>query len=411
MKGSTDANPSTPPSGGSGSGSSSTDYSSMPKKSNTSMWVAVIVVIAIVIGLAGYGAGAGWFGGKSSSSNSGGFACTAGSLAGEGSTFVYPLVNAWALTYAQSCGTQVSYAFLGSGAGVSALTAKTVDFGASDAPLTPSQTTALPHSAFTIPETIGAVTVMYNIPGVAKGLNLTGNIVAGIYLGSITNWNVTAITSINPGVKIPNQSVHVIYRTGSSGTSFVFTTWLSASNHTWNTTLGHGTSVAWPVGTGATGSNGVAGTVASTPGAIGYAELNYAALGGNAYAKLLNPAGAYALPTANSTAAAAAAVASHLPLGSASWANVSMINEPGMGTYPLATFSYYLVYSDLGSAVYPGGSMAHANSLVQWLWWCVHTGQTQAPALFYVPLPAAVVTLDEQTIGEITYNGASLTSH
>ena len=181
MKGANDST--APPSGpaGSGSGSGSVDYGSMPKKSSGMTIGIVVVAVLVVLGIVAYGATAGhWFGGGSKNE----FNCTQGTLNGVGSTFVYPLMNDWAITYASDCGTQVNYQSLGSGAGVAQLTAKTVDFGASDAPLSAAQRAALPHSALTIPETIGAVTVMYNIAGVLKGLNLTGNIVAEIYLGT-----------------------------------------------------------------------------------------------------------------------------------------------------------------------------------------------------------------------------------
>ena len=397
-----------------GTTTDSTDYSRMPKKSNTTTWVIAIVVIVVVIALLGYAWGAGLLGNKTTPSAA---SCPSGvsgqAVSGQGSTFVYPLMTFWSTSSVLPCGIALNYLGVGSGAGIAALTQKSVDFGASDAPLSATQRVALPHAAATIPEAIGAVTVMYNIPGVAKGLNLTGPIVASIYLGDISNWNVSAITSINPGVKIPNQAIKTVERADSSGTTYVFTNYLKAENATWATKVGAGTSVVWPVtgGLAEQGSLGVAGQVKSLPGAIGYAELNYAALGGVAYAKLLNPGGAYVLPTAASTAAAAAALAASLPAGTGDWANVSMLNQAGAGTYPLASFTYVMVYTDLGVTYGSAMTQAHATALVQFLWYATHAGQSPLAGLFYVPLPTQVVTVDETTISGITFNGASLTSH
>lgn len=414
MTGNSNATP--PASGGAASssaGGAMTDQQYLQKgskgSSRTGIIVAVIVVVLIVVGV-GVAYAAGWIVKPGTKGLCNGVGTV--SLTGAGSTFIYPMMSVWSTNFNNqySC-AQVSYNSIGSGGGISQLTSKLVDYGASDAPLSPSQRAALPAPAFTIPDALGAVTVIYNVGStLPMPLNLSGTVVAGIFLGQITTWNNPAITSLNPKLTLPSTTITVVHRSDGSGTSFVFTHWLAADNATWASKVGAGLSVSWPTGEGEKGSTGVAGTVASTVGAIGYAEENYAKIGGVGYAAIQNPSGNFIWPNATNTAAAATDIAGSLPSGSGDWANVSIINQPGAQTYPLATLTYVIVYQDLGKAYGSGFSHTDAQWEVNFLHWIVGTGQNNALELFFVPMPNALTQLDYATIGEILYNGASLTA-
>lgn len=399
------------PSGTNAAAPSDADRGHLPKqsKSRTPLYVAIIVIVIVVVGIVGAGAALGWFTKSTSKGN-----CPAGSgqaVNAAGSSLAAPLMQLWTSQY--TCG-QLSYNSVGSGAGITDLTQKTVDFGASDAPLSSTQVSALPggSTVITIPELVAGVAIIYNIAGVAKGLNLSGSVLAGIYLGQITTWNNPAITALNPSAKLPSANITVVERSDSSGTTFVYTSWLSVENSTWKTKVGAATSVTWPTGLKEPGSLGVAGTVKEDPNSIGYADLAYAITNSLAYAAVQGSASpSYILPN-ETNVAAAAAQASSLPAANAEagWNSVSILNEGG-GAYPIATFSYVMVYSDLGSVYGSSESHAHAQGTVAFLWWAVTTGQTYSTGLAYAPLPANVVAADETAINGILYNGASLTSH
>jgi phosphate transport system substrate-binding protein len=396
-------------SGTNSSGASEADKSHLPKKMGRTPIYALVAVVIIVVAIVGYGAAVGWFSPKKAAAN-----CVAETLQGAGSTLVNPVMSLWVQTYAQSTCVQVNYNPVGSGGGVSELTGKLVDFGASDAPLSATQISQLPggSTVLTIPEVVAGVAIIYNVNGVAKGLNLSGTVLAGIYLGQITNWNNGAIASINPGVTLPNQNITVVERGDSSGTTFVYTSFLSQDNSTWKSKVGAATTVNWPTGIKGSGSLVVAADVKSTPGAIGYVDLAYAITNLLNYAKVGTLGGQYVLPTEASTAAAAAAVTSLPAAGAmASWSNVSLLNEPGAATYPIATFSYLMVYSDLGAVYGSSMTQAHAQAIVTFLWWVVHTGQTYSVGLSYVPLSSNVVTSDETAINSVLFNGQTLSSH
>ncbi|MCI4328459.1 MAG: phosphate ABC transporter substrate-binding protein PstS, partial [Thermoplasmata archaeon] len=328
---------------------SAEDRGHLPKQSRSRMpmYAAIVVIVIVVVGIVGAGAALGWFS-KASSGN-----CPAGrgqTIDAAGSSLAQPLMTLWANQY--TCG-QLSYNSVGSGAGVTDLTQKTIDFGASDAPLSSTQVSVLPAgtTVLTLPELVAGVAIIYDVSGVAKGLNLSGSVLAGIYLGQITTWNNPAITALNPGAKLPSANITVVERADSSGTTFVYTSWLSLENSTWKSKVSSGTSVTWPVGIKESGSLGVAGTVKSDPNSIGYVDLAYAVTNGLAYGAIGNPAGQFILPNETNTAAAAAQAGS-LPAANAEagWDSVSLLNEPGSTTYPIATFSYVMVYSDLGAA-------------------------------------------------------------
>jgi phosphate ABC transporter phosphate-binding protein len=314
------------------------------------------------------------------------------------------MINAYTATRPWA---QVNYQGIGSGGGISAMQQKTVDFAGSDAPLTASEQTKVPN-ALHIPETIGAVAIAYNLPGVSTGLKLNSTIIAGIYLGTITQWNDTAIKQLNPTANLPGETIIPVHRSDGSGTTFVFTGYLSAVSPAWSTNIGQGKSVAWPVaGRASSGNSGVAGIIEGNAYTIGYVELAYTLSYNMKVAAIQNPAGNYVLPTLASTTAAAQSVASAgLPAGDASWSSVNILNAAGSESYPIVSFSYIIVYKELN--VIPNLTEAEAVGIVQFLWYMVHDGQSLASGLSYAPLPANVVTLNEATIRSITFNGVAV---
>jgi phosphate transport system substrate-binding protein len=329
-------------------------------------------------------------------------------LNGAGATFPYPLLNSIITKYSQDVkpNVQVNYQSIGSGGGISNLKSKAVDFAASDAPLTASDAAGAPNTVH-IPETIGAVTLAYNLPSVASGLHLTGKVIADIYQGTITMWNDPAIQSLNTNINLPAKTITTIHRSDGSGTTFIFTGYLSISSTSWNSAVGQGKSVAWPLGIGSNGNTGVASTVNGTQYAIGYVELAYALQNGMTVASVQNPAGNWILPSLDSTQLAVkSGAASGLPAGDASWVNVSLLNAPDANAYPIVSFTYLLSYKELN--VIPGMTQDRATALVQFLWYVVHDGQDLAPGLAYAKLPANVVQIDEATIQSIIFNGQQL---
>ena len=374
----------------------------------TGIYVAVaVVVIVIIIVVAGYSAG--WF--KPASTSTPGAACTLPSstaLSGAGSTLVAPLMIAWSLAYTAST---VSYASVGSGAGITDITSKTVDFGASDAPLNPTQRAALPSPAVTIPESAGAAVPIYNLPTVSSTLKFTGQILAAIYLEDITNWNNSALQAVNPGVTLPNATIVVVHRSDGSGTTFVWSSFLSDSNATWKSTLGFATTINWPIGeVGSKGNSGVTTTVKSTQDAIGYVDINYALTNSVSYGSVQNPKGTYVLANVSNIASAIKDANPTLPAGTGDWFNVSVLNAPGVGDYPIATLTYVFVYSDLGTAYGSSYTLDKAQNLVDFLAWIVNAtqGQTYSAGLYYIPLSSTVIGADQTTIAGITYSGTKL---
>jgi phosphate ABC transporter phosphate-binding protein len=329
-------------------------------------------------------------------------------LNGAGSTFIQPVMNAMISQYQTATpGVSINYQGVGSGAGIAALEGHTVDFGASDAPLQAADQAKAPN-ALTIPMTIGAVTVAYNLPGIKSNVHLTGKVVADIFAGNVTMWNDQAIAGLNSNLTMPAKSILVVHRSDSSGTTFTFTGYLTQASAGWNKTYGQAKSIGWLVGLGANGNGGVAGVVQGTSYTIGYVELAYALSNNMAVASIQNSAGTWVLPTLASSAAAANAV-SNLPAGNGNWATVNLLNQPGATTYPIVTFSYVIIYKDL--SVNSNENVNQAGALVKFLWWAVHTGQGNAQALSYVPLPANVVTIDEATLSSITFGATPLPTH
>jgi phosphate transport system substrate-binding protein len=334
------------------------------------------------------------------------------SITASGATFPQPFLAATITSWQQiRTNVQINYQGGGSGKGVTDFTSKLVDFACSDAALTTTQTAALTSPAVQIPETIGAITIAYNLPGIATGLKLTGPIVADIYRGNITNWNDQRIAAINPGVSLPSNAITLVRRSDSSGTTNWFTKYLSSQSTTWNTQVGSGTAVSWPATTvGQSGNNGVAGYVEANGYTIGYVELAYALSNNMKVAAMQNSAGNYIPPTlASTTAAAASLPTSGLPTGSGDWSGVILLNAPGAQAYPIVNPTYMIVYKDLG--VVPGMTIDKANQIVQYIWYVVHDGQSQAGTLQYASLPSNLVTIDEATLATITFNGQALVTH
>jgi phosphate transport system substrate-binding protein len=368
---------------------------------------------------------------------------------GAGATFPFPLIDTWRVQYQKvQPNVNINYQSIGSGGGIKQFTAKTVDFGASDAPLSVNQTHSLPATAVHIPETIGSVVVAYNIPEFnQKGLKLTGPIIADIFLGKITKWDDPQIKALNPGVSLPSQNINVFRRADGSGTTFVFTSYLSSQSPEWKSKVGASTAVQWPVGRGANGNEGVASAITSTPYSIAYVELAYALTTNMHYAFIKNTAGNFIEPSLNSTKAAVEALTMNhtstsmtatimsptpnttntsmanvtnapaaaaiknatttikLPAGNQSWSNVTLLNAPGNSSYPIASFTYLLVYQNLATNI---NDINKAKALVAFINWAITDGQKFAPSLGYVPLPDSVIKHNQETLESLNFNGQPL---
>jgi phosphate transport system substrate-binding protein len=327
-------------------------------------------------------------------------------LNGAGATFPQPFLNATIQAYhSMKPNVDINYQGGGSGAGITGLTQKTVDFAATDAPLTDSQRTAAP-GVLHIPETIGAVTLAYNLPGVTGTLQLSGDVVARIFLGTITRWNDPAITTLNPTLTLPDQAIATVHRAESSGTTNVFTKYLSLVSETWSSQIGSGTSVEWPSGIGASGNANVASTVTQTPNSIGYVELAYALQNNMPVASIQNSAGNFIAPSLASTTTAVQSSASSLPSGDQSWTDVSLLNAADPQAYPIVAFTYLIEYKELN--VITGMTLEKATAIVQYMWYVIHDGQQLASSLGYATLPSNVVQINEATIQSITFEGQTL---
>jgi len=328
-------------------------------------------------------------------------------LTGSGATFPYPLLDTMIKQYqTQKTNVQINYQSIGSGGGIAALEGKTVDFAASDAPLGAADMAKAPGTLH-IPETIGAVTLAYSLPNIPTGLHLTGSVIADIFSGKVTMWNDPEIQGLNSNVTLPAKNILIVHRSDGSGTTFIFTGYLTISSDVWKNAIGQGKTVAWPVGIGANGNTGVASVVQGTQYTIGYVELAYASQNKMTVAAIQNPAGNWILPTLNTIQIAVQSGASKgLPTGSGDWSSVNLLNAPDAQAYPIVSFTYLLVYKELN--VIPGMTQTKATALVQFLWWVVHDGQGNAPPLAYVQLPANVVKIDEASISSITFNGQAV---
>ena len=310
---------------------------------------------------------------------------------GAGATFPYPIYSKWFSEYAKDhAGVQFNYQSIGSGGGIKQISAKTVDFGATDGPMTQDQLNEAPGRIYHIPMVMGAVAVVYNVDGVSSGLKLSPDVLADIYLGKVTMWNDGRIASDNPGLKLPAEGIVVAHRSDGSGTSFIFTDYLSSVSSTWKGKVGKATAVNWPIGLGGKGNEGVAGTVKQTKGSIGYVELAYAVHNNMDFADMKNSSGSYITPSVESTSKAAEGVS--IPEDF----RVSIVNSSNPEAYPIAGFTWILIYKEMDNH-------DKGKSIVEFLKWAVHEGQSYAKDLLYAPLPANVVSLIDAKLTHVKY--------
>ncbi len=309
---------------------------------------------------------------------------------GAGATFPYPLYSKWFSDYQKvDADVQFNYQSIGSGGGIRQFSEKTVDFGATDAPMNDDQIAKAQATVFHIPTVLGAVVITYNEPAAGEGLKLTADIVADIFLGKLTSWSDARIAKLNPTKKLTGD-IMVVHRSDGSGTTNIFTDYLSKVSADWKSKVGTGTAVNWPVGLGGKGNEGVAGLIKQTPGTIGYVELIYAKSNNLPYASLQNKAGQFIEPNMDSVSAAAEGFVKDMPADY----RVSITNADGKKAYPLSAFTYLLVWK----------AMPDANKgakMVKFLKWAATEGQKQAAALHYAPLPKALVKKVEATINSI----------
>lgn len=310
---------------------------------------------------------------------------------GAGSTFGYPIYSRWADDFHElHPNVEINYQSVGSGAGIRQLLAGTVDFGASDAPMTDAQLAQAKSPILHFPTVLGAVVPTYNIPGIAAELKFTPQALAGIFLGKITKWNDPAITRANAGLKLPSANIVVIHRSDGSGTSFIWTDYLSKVSPDWKAKVGAGTSANWPVGLGGKGSEGVTGLIQQTPDSIGYVELTYAIQNHILYGSVQNSSGVFVKASLDSVTAAAASAADSMPKDF----RVSITNPQGKDAYPIASFTWLLVPTQISDA-------AKRDAIKSFLHWMLTEGQNDAEPLAYAKLPADVSTKEDATISEI----------
>lgn len=311
------------------------------------------------------------------------------SLNGAGATFPYPIYSKWFDAYrAVQPGLQINYQSIGSGGGIRQVTEKTVDFGASDGPMTNQQQFKIDGKILHIPTVLGAVVPAYNLKGVEE-LKLSGPVLADIFLGKITRWTDPAIAKLNPGAALPDAPITVVHRSDGSGTTYCFVDYLSKVSAEWKAKVGVATAVSWPVGLGGKGNEGVAGFVKQTPGAIGYVELIYAKQNDIAYASMQNKAGKFVKASVESVTAAAAAAAKNMPKDY----RVSITDAAGEDVYPISTFTWLLVYQKN-----PAGKGEVIKSFLRWM---LKDGQKMTAPLGYAPLPDAVNAMVAKTIETI----------
>jgi phosphate transport system substrate-binding protein len=333
-------------------------------------------------------------------------ACNGGSGAGSGSlrlqgagaTFPNPLYQKWLSEYSkQHPELKIEYQSIGSGAGIKQLKEQTIDYGASDAPMTDADIKSAPGEIVHVPTVLGAVVITYNLQGITQPLRFSPEVIADIFLGKIKKWNDPKITADNPGVTLPASDITVVHRAEGSGTSAVFTDYLSKVSAEWKEKVGAGTSPSWPIGMGGKGNEGVTGQVKSTPNTIGYVELAYAVQNKLPVGQVKNASGVFITPSIDTVTAAAAASAANMPDD----LRVSITNAAGPDAYPISSYTYVLLYKNQKDA-------AKGKALVNFLWWGIHDGESFAKDLQYAPLPADIVKRAEAKINSVTANGAAL---
>ena len=311
-------------------------------------------------------------------------------LNGAGATFPNPIYSKWFSEYsAQHPGVEINYQPIGSGGGIRQVTAGTVDFGATDGPMTDAQLKDSKVKVQHIPTVLGAVVPIYNIPGVSGELKFAPDVLADIYLGKIANWSDPRIAKDNPGAKLPNTEIIVVHRSDGSGTSFIFTDFLSKVSPDWKNSVGAGTAVSWPKGLGGKGNEAIAGLVRQMPGSIGYVELIYALQNKIAYGSVRNASGQFVKASIEGVAASAAAVKT-MPADY----RVSITNEPGTNVYPISSFTWLLIPTQ-------GQDPTKAKVLKDFLGWMLDHGEGEAASLYYAPLPAPVIAKVRATVAQM----------
>ena len=303
-------------------------------------------------------------------------------LTGAGATFPYPIYSKWFSDYAAKTGVKINYQSIGSGGGIRQLSEQTVDFGATDAPMSDAELAKAKGGAVMhVPTVLGAVVVTYNVPELKRPLRLDGTTLADIFLGRITKWNDARLVALNPGMKLPATDILVVHRSDGSGTSYVFTDYLTSVSANWAAKPGKGKEVQWPVGLGGKGNEGVTGQIKQLPGSIGYVELAYARQNKLAFADIRNAKGEFVTPTIGAVTAAAAAAAAALP--ATTDYRISIVNAAGKGAYPISSFTWLLVYRNQPDAT-------KGKKLIDFVRWALTEGEKSAPTLDYAPLPAAM---------------------
>jgi len=316
---------------------------------------------------------------------------SAQNITAAGATFPYPIYSKWFTEYNQiHPNVKINYQSIGSGGGITQTSEGTVDFGASDMPVTDDKIAAAKVKFMHIPTVLGAVVPIYNIPGVSKVLNFSGDVIADIYLGKITKWNDPRLVKDNPGVNLPATPILPVYRSESSGTTFIFTDYLSKVSPAWKTTVGSNSAVKWPAGIGAKGNEGVAGMVRQTPGSLGYVELIYALSNNMSYGAVKNAAGKFLQGSPEGVTAAAAASAKTMPADY----RVSITNAPGAASYPISSFTYLLIPLKFADP-------AKGAAVKEFLNWMLEHGESEAAGMHYAPLPAQVQAMVKKTIATI----------
>jgi phosphate transport system substrate-binding protein len=319
-------------------------------------------------------------------------------LTGAGATFPYPIYSKWFSDYATLTGVKINYQSIGSGGGIRQLSEGTVDFGASDSPMSDDELAKAKGGAILhFPTVLGADVITYNLPGVTTALKFTPGAIADIFSGRIKKWNDTRIASLNPGVTLPAQDILVVHRSDGSGTTYIFTDYLSTAVPSWKTSVGKGKEVKWPVGLGAKGNEGVSGQVKQTPGSIGYVELAYAKQNNLPIAAIRNKNGQFVAASVAAVTAAAAGVAKGLPANTDY--RISIVDAPGADSYPISSFTWILVYQHQTDPV-------KGKKLVDFLSWAFTDGERVAPTLDYAPLPAEMATAVKARLANIDLSGA-----
>ncbi|GGH09563.1 phosphate ABC transporter substrate-binding protein PstS [Silvibacterium dinghuense] len=311
-------------------------------------------------------------------------------LNGAGATFPNPIYSKWFIEYSNAHpGVQINYQAIGSGGGIRQVTAGTVDFGASDGPMSDAQLSESKIKIVHIPTVLGAVVPIYNLPGVNTELRFAPDVLADIYLGKISNWDDARIAKDNPGVKLPNLAINVVHRSDGSGTTYIFTDYLSKVSSDWQSSVGRNTAVSWPKGIGAKGNEAVAGMVRQLPGTIGYVELIYALQNKISFGYVRNPAGTWVKGSVEGVTEAAASVKS-MPADY----RVSITNAPGKTAYPISSFTWLLIPN-------PAPDGAKGKVIKDFLNWMLDHGESEVSALYYAPLPPSVAAKVKATVSQL----------